>query len=450
MLDNRVEKFYREFCEESNEKFKEDIRSFQNRFLQCHGGYRAVAYPPVVFTSAFIDELKEATEFLLSMIFSIPERIFENDYKKMIEYQGYAKEDAEYLLSTCQEHLIIQAKQLARPDFLLAPDGVKAIEMNIVSALGGIGLVDRYNEIFYRTELLHDLEVNKDVLLSSHPVAKQWADFLFRHTRSQSHNPIVMMAVLDDDELNQDNFNSFITYEVAHYLRMNGFRTVMGNIQDIDFKENGAFFRHRKIDIVLPSFIYIEARDAGALAICDKLIKYHREGHLTFYGSATSTIFDNKINLAILSSPTFYHCFTPEERLKIDKLIPKTRRLSDSHKEELMRNKDKLVLKSCISFGGNNIVIGNNSSQEEWGKAIERALESDEPYIVQELVESRKKRFAYDMLENEECLYDLCIGAFYFDEFAGIFMREKKSIDEKTEVINCCQGGKISIGFYTE
>lgn len=449
MFNKRVEDYIARFYDEEKDKYNEDFNGFQEKFLQFHKGYKSTSFPPAVFTLEFVEELKNAVEFLLSMVFSIPERVFNNDYKAMLEYQGYKEEDADYLYKLCTPSLLSQAKLLARPDFLPTPEGLKVVEMNVASAIGGIGNTDRHAEVFFRTNLANAMQ-KEGINISFSPMAKNWADFLYKHSPNigVKANPVVMMGLLSEEELDINNFNSFVTYEVLHFLRMNGFKVMTAPISKFDFRHDGVYYKDSKIDIVLTSFIFIEARDAGMLDICETLLENHEAGKVIFYGGATSTIFDHKVNLAILSSDEFAEYFTDEEKEKINKYIPRTEKLTTSNANDAIKNKNGLVLKNCISFGGQEVFIGKNCSENEWEGTVKRAARSRDTYIVQRLVDPVFKRLV--MEPDGGHYYDMCIGGCYFDGFAGIFIREKQSLENESSIINCSSGAKLSMGFYCD
>lgn len=448
MFNEKIEKFYDVFTNKNNQEFVQDLTEFQQKFLECHPRYIDAVYPPAIFTAEFIEYLKESTEFLLKMVFSIPERIFHNDYRRMINYQGYSEDDAHFLLSLCKPELLAQAKLLARPDFLLTTQGLKVVEMNIASAIGGIAVTDRYIDNFYKTRLF-DALMKEGFKISYHPVARNWADFLYSYSKNINNqsSSVVLMALISKDELNKNHYNSFVTAEVLHFLRMNGFRTLVAPLEEIQFNDNDVYYNGTKIDIVLTSFIFIESRDSGLLHICNKLIESHLKGSISYFGGEITTIFDNKINLSILSSGEFSQKFSNEERRKIEDLVPYTYKLTEANIKEAFLNQKKLVLKKCISFGGSDVVIGLNKTKEEWEAILINALSQKDSYILQELIEPRIKRKSHGI--NGLDFYDMCVGSFYFGKFSGTFIREKYYLDGQPNIINCSNGAKFSSGLYT-
>lgn len=124
-----------------------------------------------------------------------------------------------------------------------------------------------------------------------------------------------------------------------------------------------------------------------------------------------------KLGFAILSSPAYAHLFTPAELTAIHAHIPWTRRVRpgrttfDKGEDELLdilrRERDRLVLKPNDDYGGAGVVIGWETSADDWERATQHALSAS--YVVQERAAVRKVRmhvFIEDRLEREEMFVD--------------------------------------------
>lgn len=124
-----------------------------------------------------------------------------------------------------------------------------------------------------------------------------------------------------------------------------------------------------------------------------------------------------KLGFAILSSPAYAHLFTADELAAIARHIPWTRRVRpgrttfDGGEDELLdilrRERERLVLKPNDDYGGAGVVIGWETSAEDWERATGHALAAS--YVVQERAAVRKVRmhvFIEDRLEREEMFVD--------------------------------------------
>ncbi|HYO98816.1 MAG TPA: hypothetical protein VER76_01230 [Pyrinomonadaceae bacterium] len=124
-----------------------------------------------------------------------------------------------------------------------------------------------------------------------------------------------------------------------------------------------------------------------------------------------------KLGFAVLSSPAYAHLFTDAELAAIAAHIPWTRRVRpglttfDGGEDELLdilrRERARRVLKPNDDYGGAGVVIGWETSAEDWELATQHALSAS--YVVQERAAVRKVRmhvFLEGRLEREEMFVD--------------------------------------------
>jgi hypothetical protein len=154
-------------------------------------------------------------------------------------------------------------------------------------------------------------------------------------------------------------------------------------------------------------------------------------GELVLFNGAIYSILSGKNNLALLSEHQDSDCFTPEEQEMLRNHMPWTRMVARREVRFegedwdlptlLVERRHDLVLKACRSLGGKDVVVGRASTDEEWWAANETAFAGDEPWIVQEFVQSR----GYLALSDQGVEpHDLIWGPFALgDRFGGIFMR---------------------------
>ena len=82
---------------------------------------------------------------------------------------------------------------------------------------------------------------------------------------------------------------------------------------------------------------------------------------------------------ALMSNPDFHHLYTPEELKVIKAHVPWTRTLSETEtllpsgkkvtlEQFITEHRTKLVMKPSKGYGGEGVVIGLETEQQEWGK----------------------------------------------------------------------------------
>jgi uncharacterized circularly permuted ATP-grasp superfamily protein len=101
-----------------------------------------------------------------------------------------------------------------------------------------------------------------------------------------------------------------------------------------------------------------------------------------------------KASLAFLSDEQNGHLFDPAERAVIENHIPWTRRIRErktvyeGRPVDLLpfiaEHRERFVIKPNDEYGGSGVVLGWETSSEDWAAVIRRALTT--PHVVQERV----------------------------------------------------------------
>lgn len=72
---------------------------FQRPFLQSHERYPGIAYLPPLFDQVFLDELGADIAALLRVVRSLPERLFDGDVARMLDFQGVSDSERDLVLA---------------------------------------------------------------------------------------------------------------------------------------------------------------------------------------------------------------------------------------------------------------------------------------------------------------------------------------------------------------
>lgn len=132
----------------------------------------------------------------------------------------------------------------------------------------------------------------------------------------------------------------------------------------------------------------------GATALDHPLVRAYLDGAICMVNSFRAKLLHKKAIFALLTDESLHDLFTPEERAAIYAHVPWTRLvrpgttiyhgapidlLTFAHAE-----RERLVLKPNDEYGGKGVVIGWETTPDEWAHALAEALRS--PSIVQERV----------------------------------------------------------------
>ncbi len=132
----------------------------------------------------------------------------------------------------------------------------------------------------------------------------------------------------------------------------------------------------------------------GATALDHPLVRAYTDGAICMVNSFRAKLLHKKAIFALLTDESLHDLFTPDERAAIHAHVPWTRLvrpgmttyhgaaidlLTFAHAE-----RERLVLKPNDEYGGKGVVIGWETSPDEWARALAEALRT--PSIVQERV----------------------------------------------------------------
>lgn len=129
--------------------------------------------------------------------------------------------------------------------------------------------------------------------------------------------------------------------------------------------------------------------------VVEHFIQSIREGLVCCCNSFRSYIVGNKKVLSLISDPRFQHIYNDDELKVIKQTIPWTKILADKKvtykdftvnlRDFVIDNKEMLVLKPANSYGGKDVYLGNETSQDLWETILNQHID-DETWIVQEYV----------------------------------------------------------------
>jgi uncharacterized circularly permuted ATP-grasp superfamily protein len=117
--------------------------------------------------------------------------------------------------------------------------------------------------------------------------------------------------------------------------------------------------------------------------------------------SPSAKLMAKKASLAFMSDEVNAHLFTPEQSQAIAEHIPWSRVVCERKTvyqgqdvdllECIAENREKFVLKPNDEYGGKGVILGWETSPEDWNATIQQAMLS--PYVVQEKVQMVQRKF---------------------------------------------------------
>lgn len=458
-------------------------RSTYARLLQLNHDVIRMQPWPIFLNQQTLDEIEKAAVNVLDLIKCIPFRIFSNDYQKISDYYEIPIEMVKYFFyGVTQEHI---DGLLARGDFIMSPSGMKCIEYNINTNLGGMD-IPHWESVCLQVPVIYEfMKEYRLEIFNRNPYSllfEQLVDSALHQFPSLCLQEEINIAVVMPDAKEGVGISAYQMY----------LDTLYNNILQLKYplyKGEVLFCDYSHLNAFRESIFYKSKRIHILLEWCEgyvpqEILALFEKGRVLIYNGAIAWFLSTKLNFAILSEHEDSEIFTPEERETIKKHIPWSRKITDSESETtykgqkvklvdfILANREKLVLKPLVGSGGKDIFVGHKTSEEEWRQVVEKSLKGKndwkdlnvgetmtqqrwgdllekalrmESWLVQECVDSYP--YVFQTGEEGYTTHQVSWGFFVFGrQYAGGLTRVLP-LSNKKGVVNAHQGAEVSLLF---
>jgi uncharacterized circularly permuted ATP-grasp superfamily protein len=213
--------------------------------------------------------------------------------------------------------------------------------------------------------------------------------------KKPDHNP--QIAIVDWDDVPTKNEHRLS----QEWFEAHGIPSVLANPQSLEYRQGKLWAGDFRIDLIYKRVLGLELYEQ--LGPNNAIFQALRDRAVCISNSFQALILYKKCSLAFLSDEANQHLFTADEKRAISEHIPWTRIVSDrktyyrGNTTDLIRSianhRESMVLKPNDAYGGKGVVLGWETSQPDWEKAIRTALE--EPHVVQEKVNVASEYFPF-------------------------------------------------------
>lgn len=413
---------------------KEEV---QNSKIFDYGNNIEFYCTPLPMKQSEVNEVSSACARILDLIKQIPNTYFSNtqDYLNTL---GYSDKEQELFKSSLEGGYC----WFSRADLMKSEQGFKLIEFNIDSSVGGqeVGELNRIYTKEYES-VLNGTKIHDPI----EGAIEHFERFFSSMGWGKEEKTIGIMDWYPDMELYIEDHKL-----LAERLRHAGFKPLICHQKNVFINEEGVFLAGDKIDLLYKFFLLSDA--LGNLEQIKPLADCIKDGKVIAINDIHTDAFSNKGNLAILWEMLDKGYLSKEKESIIKKYIPWTSLVKNKtiYKgkeidiDSFTDHKNNLVLKPSRGYGGNGIVLGWECSEEEWGVAIDNALQSEEPYILQERVITVYENLPH--FDNGKVKYldaELNYGLFLINNsFNGIILRGTLR-DSSNMLTNVNQGARI-------
>lgn len=205
------------------------------------------------------------------------------------------------------------------------------------------------------------------------------------------------IAIVDWDDVPTKNEHRLC----KEHFEAHGCPTILANPSALQYKNGKLSAEDFRIDLVYKRVLALELQEQ--LGSDNAIFRALRDRAVCISNSLAALVLYKKSSFAFLSDETNRHLFTPEQARAISEHIPWTRLITERktyHNGQMVdlikliqENRASLVLKPNDAYGGKGVVLGWETDQQEWEKAVQTALL--EPSVVQEKVNIASEYFPY-------------------------------------------------------
>jgi len=411
---------------------------------------------PIFIGQSTRNAFEEASVKVFELIKGIPRRLFSNNPGRISHYYNLPKEYVKQCLAgISDEHM---NTLLARGDYVFSPSGLKCIEYNVTSSLGGMQL-PFWEAMYLQNPLIsgfidrHQLKItNKNLisLLMEHLIDINLERFPGEHEINiafviQDQKALEFVLSQGEGQYINQIYTSGLQRENRNDMNRLKGEVIFCNFDQLDIRGEYIYYLNKRVHTILDNYVTDIPLEILILA---------KMGIVLIYNGPISVIMSSKLSLSVLSEHEDSDLFTPAERNTIKKYIPWTRKVIRGStiygaerinlEDFMLSNREKLVLKPAVGYGGESVYIGHHTPERQWKELTLEAFRQEQ-WVVQERIESRP--FLFQWGESGCAEHDAVWGIFVFGaRYGGIWLRVLPH-SHSSGVINAFQGSKVSIVF---
>ncbi|MFE9170838.1 ATP-grasp domain-containing protein [Streptomyces kebangsaanensis] len=403
---------------------------------------------PVFLSADDVAGLERDLNGLFALLKAVPDRLFGGDLRAFAKAVGMSETQTELVLRGASDEIA----PLCRADLYRETDGFRLMELNTGSSLGGWQMGEFARALIKDEEFAafaaEENLVHPDPLARITDVLRRQAPFLARVERP-------LLAITDWPD-GFEKSKCWMEFVVPAFEAL-GFDPVVCHLGTLTYEDGKVLHQGRRVDVVYRMFLPGEMPDEPRTHdLVAPLLAAVEAGTVELFASLDCELYGNKGSLAMLSDERNRASFTEEERALVDRVLPWTRFVRDEkvtlggEKIDLMpyaiANKDRLVLKPTLLYGGVGVAPGWTTDQKEWVEKLHQAV--DGPYVLQERLLPTTERFlSQDGVTTEDMA--VAYGTLIVDgKYAGTLARGVT--DPAVGIVSMLRGAQIGCAFHVD
>jgi uncharacterized circularly permuted ATP-grasp superfamily protein len=257
----------------------------------------------------------------------------------------------------------------------------------------GMGYEDALSELFMMLEPMK--RFLKHYAVQAMPMCGKLLSVLMRGYREWGGNGIPQVAIVDWSHVPTLNEHELI----RGFFERHGLKAILADPRKMEYRNGSLWVGNFRVDVIYKRVLCSELIQQMGLE--NPIVQAIRDRKVYMTNSFSCKLLAKKASLALLSDERNAHLFDDQQRAAIHAHIPWTRRVEQRktqfHGKEvdlvpfIADNRDRFVMKPNDEYGGKGVVLGWETSVEQWAEALQTALTNS--FVVQERVEVIYKDF---------------------------------------------------------
>jgi hypothetical protein len=288
--------------------------------------------------------------------------------------------------------------RIGRPDIVFVDDQPKFLELNLIASIGGLAISDLL------VRCLRAWPAGQD-WLAEHPLRlPDTMAVLSRQVARASVDPTQLTVVARWGRYEPENMPPHFYRALVGELTRCGLPTVDASIDQIDWDGRFPTLDGRRVGCLYRFFDENATTSPAKQRLFDQLLGHVRRGTVGLYGDFVGDAVLTKAMLARLSQwlaedAEQLRGLAEPVRATLAAALPWSRVVTTGTGTDrtgqqvdlpsyLRSRRAELVLKPADGYSGAGVLVGRTVSDAQWCSAVAQAIAADQPWVVQELLET--------------------------------------------------------------
>lgn len=414
---NTIGKRYIDIVKEDPEKYYEDYKKLLAKVAKSTAKYKGEPVP-AIYQPFFVSEEDEETfKYISDMMMRISDKITKA-YVAISAFRNTFDFDNKMKQLLIHKPLLATFVPICRYDiFYKSRDEFKFCELNT----DGSSAMNEDNEVapfMLELEAMKEMEKRYEYEFSYYELFDSWVDEfkeLYKETTGKEDFNLAIVDIMES--ASHEEFEKF-----KKAFENKGIKTIICDARDIKRKDGHIYSGDFRIDAVYRRLVTFEA--VQHWNEIQEFIDGYLNDEFVMIGSFKSQVMHDKRIFIKLFEDRVKKFLSKDELEFIEKHIPYTAMLTSETFEEVLKNKDKYIIKPVDNNASKGVYVGKDHSKKEFEAILKKFVGTG--YIYQEYIEPYKRDvILFDEKGNLEVKkLKSIVGLFIYNKkFKGLYTR---------------------------